>query len=73
MKKKKEERHHLLCPTCSPIGEETDDYKLIIGLGVGIPLFFIACVIAAVLIYTCIKRRRDTADSTQIAEASEHR
>ena len=57
----------------SAIEDDDDDYKLIIGLGVGIPLFFIACIIVAVLIYNCVRKRKDTAASTQLAETSEHR
>ena len=57
----------------SAIEDDDDDYKLIIGLGVGIPLFFIACIIVAVLIYNCVKKRKNTAASSHFAEASEHR
>nr|KAG5705636.1 hypothetical protein BaRGS_026575 [Batillaria attramentaria] len=58
-------------PQCRVIQEEESDYKLIIGLSVGIPLFFIFAVIIAVLIYMCVKRQRE-AEQTR-PEPSEDR
>ncbi|KAK7093001.1 hypothetical protein V1264_008666 [Littorina saxatilis] len=46
-------------PYCRQIEEEADtDYKLIIGLGVGIPLFFIAVVAIAFVVYVNVTGRR---------------
>ncbi|XP_070175505.1 uncharacterized protein [Littorina saxatilis] len=59
-------------PSCSTV--ESDNYTLIIGLGVGLPVFFIVAIIIAVLIYNCVKKKKETtAASTQLAEASDHR
>ncbi|KAL8615010.1 hypothetical protein ACOMHN_051871 [Nucella lapillus] len=47
---------------------------LIIGLGVGIPLFFIVVIVVGALIYMCIKKRRQPfAASEQRPDALEHR
>ncbi|XP_025082486.1 uncharacterized protein LOC112557072 [Pomacea canaliculata] len=44
---------------CKPVQADTTstDYKLVIGLAVGIPLFFIAAFVIAVLVYIRFKRK----------------
>ncbi|XP_076437418.1 uncharacterized protein LOC143276674 [Babylonia areolata] len=61
-------------PSCRPVTQDDDDDTgLIIGLGVGIPLFFIAAIVVGAIIYLCVKRQKSSASSDQRADASEHR
>ncbi|XP_061188943.1 adhesion G protein-coupled receptor E5-like [Saccostrea echinata] len=51
---------------CSKIADDNDEFKLIVGLGVGIPLLFIAVLILAII---CVYwRRRQDDDSSNLSE-----
>lgn len=42
-----------------PTDSTDSNYELIVGLGVGIPLFFILAIVVAVLVYMYVKRRAE--------------